>query len=137
MKLIRSLCTVTLASVFAMSAWGQSTATVSGTITDPTGAVVPNAHVTVHSLATGIDRDATTDGAGLYAVPSLQPGDYQIRTTAAGFSTYRVDKVTLDVDQSVVVNMKLGLSSAGETVQVESTASQIEAQTITVGCRVI
>jgi hypothetical protein len=56
-----------------------------------------------------------------------------VQATASGFSTYTVEKVTLDVDQMVTVNMKLAVATAGETVQVESTASQIEAQTITVG----
>src|ERR1039457_5398228 len=133
MKLIQSLSLVVLAGVFAISASGQSTATLSGTVSDPTGAVLPNAQVQVHSLATGADRVITTDGAGLYVVPSLQPGDYQVRVSAPCFSAYTVQKVTLNVDQSVTVNMKLSIASAGETVQVESTASQIESQTITVG----
>jgi hypothetical protein len=114
-------------------ALAQSTATLSGTVTDPSGAVLPNAQVTVHSLATGLDRVLKTDGAGLYVVPSLEPGDYKVQATASGFSTYTVQKVTLDVDQAVTVNMKLAVATAGETVQVESTASQIEAETITVG----
>lgn len=133
MKLIHSLISATLAVVFAISASAQSTATLSGTLTDPTGAVLPNAQIQVHSLATGADREITTDGAGLYAVPSLQPGDYQVRATAPGFSAFTVQKVTLNVAQSATLNMKLSLASAGETVQVESAASQIESQTMTVG----
>src|ERR1700733_12721323 len=86
MKLIQSLCTAALAGVFAISAWGQSTATLTGVVTDPSGAVVPNANVTVHSLATGLDRVLVTDGAGIYVAPSLQPGDYKVSVTAAGFS---------------------------------------------------
>jgi hypothetical protein len=124
---------VAVVGLFAVQASAQSSATLSGTVTDPTGAVVATAHVKVHSLATGADRDLTTDGAGLYVAPSLQPGDYEVDASAPGFSTYRVQKVTLDVAQTVTVNMKLALSSAGETVQVESTASLIEADTITVG----
>jgi hypothetical protein len=95
--------------------------------------VVPNAKVTVHSLATGLDRVIETDGAGLYVAPSLQPGDYKVSVTAMGFSTDTVEKVTLDVDMQITANLKLSLASAGETVQVESAASQIEASTITVG----
>jgi hypothetical protein len=114
-------------------AWGQSTATLSGTLTDPSGAVVPHAHVVVHSLATGADRDIDTDADGLYVVPSLQPGDYSVKATADGFSAYTVQKVTLDVDQKVTVDMHLALSSSGETVQVESTGTQIESTTMTVG----
>jgi hypothetical protein len=115
------------------ASFAQSTATLAGTVTDPSGAVVPGAQVTVHSLATGLDRQLVTDSAGLYVAPSLVPGDYQVQVKAAGFSQYTVQKVTVDVDQRVTVNIPLALSSAGETVQVESSASQIETQTITVG----
>lgn len=133
MKLVRSLGLALLVVVFAAHAGAQSTATLTGTVSDPTGAVLPGAQVTVHSLATGADRTITTDGAGLYAIPSLQPGDYEVDASAPGFSTYKVQKVTLDVSKTVTVNMQLALSSAGATVQVESTASQIESQSMTVG----
>ncbi len=133
MKLARLILSMVVVSGLAINGFGQSSATLSGTVTDPSGAVVPNADVKVHSLATGADREIKTDGAGLYAVPSLQPGDYQVQASAPGFSAYTVQKVTLDVAQSVTVNMKLSVSSAGATVEVESIASQIESQTITVG----
>ena len=86
MKHTQMFCVAALCSVFALGAWGQSTATISGTVTDPSGAVVVNAHVTVHSLATGADRVINTDTDGLYAVPSLQPGDYNIQATAPGLT---------------------------------------------------
>jgi hypothetical protein len=124
---------VVLLLLSAGACFAQSTATLSGAVTDPSGAVVPGAQVTVHSLATGLDRQITTDNAGIYVVPSLEPGDYQVQAKAAGFSTYTVKKVTLEVDQRVTVNMALAVTSAGETIQVESTASQIETQTMTVG----
>jgi len=122
-----------LLSACALGAWAQSTASLSGTVTDPSGAVVPNAQVIVHSLGTGEDRVVKTDSAGIYEVPSLQPGDYKVQATASGFSTYTVPKITLDVDRSVTVNMNLAVTSAGETVHVESAVQEIEAQTITVG----
>jgi hypothetical protein len=122
-----------LLGVCAMGAWGQSTASLSGTVTDPSGAVIVNAEITVHSLGTGVDRVVNTDSAGLYVVPSLQPGDYKVQAKAGGFSGYTVPKVTLDVDRAVTVNMHLAVTSAGETVQVESATQEIEAQTITVG----
>lgn len=134
MKLRMSIVFALFLAFGAIGAWAQSTATLSGTVTDPTGAVVAGAAVKIHSLATGTDRDVVTDSAGLYAAPSLQPGDYSVVATAAGFSSYRVQKVTLDVDQHISLNMNLALASAGETVQVESsTISQIETQTMTVG----
>ena len=126
-----------LAVLFAattVAAFGQSTASLSGTVTDPTGAAVPGAHVVVHSLATGTDRPVDTDSAGLYAVPALEPGDYSVQASAAGFSKTTVPKVTLNVDSKVTLNLKLAVGSTGETVQVEaSAANQIQAETITVG----
>jgi hypothetical protein len=124
---------VTLLGISGIHASAQSTATLSGVVTDPSGAVVPNVHITVHSLATGLDRSLVTDSAGIYVVPSLQPGDYQIEATAPGFSKVTIKKVTLDVDTKVGANISLPLAAAGATIQVESTASQIETQTITVG----
>jgi hypothetical protein len=116
-----------------VSSWAQSTSSLTGTVTDPTGAVVANAKVKIHALGTGLDRDVVTDSAGIYAAPSLIPGDYRVEVTAAGFSSFRIDKVTLQVDERATANMKLAVSSAGETVQVESTSTQIEATTMTVG----
>jgi hypothetical protein len=124
---------VVLLLVSVSACFAQSTATLSGVITDPSGAVVPGAQVIVHSLATGLDRELVTDSAGIYVAPSLEPGDYRVQAKASGFSLYTVTKVTLDVDQRVTVNMALAPSAAGETVQVESTAAQIETQTMTVG----
>jgi hypothetical protein len=133
MRLRLFSATIALLGLSSLAAWGQSTASLSGTVTDPSGAVVAGAHVTVHSIGTGLDRVVNTDSAGLYDVPSLQPGDYKIEAKATGFSNYVVTKVTLDVDRQVTVNMRLAVSSAGETVQVESAVQEIEAQTITVG----
>jgi hypothetical protein len=133
MKITRYFAFACAVGVCALAAWSQSTATLSGTVTDPSGAVVANAHVIVHSLATGADRAVNTDSAGLYVVPSLQPGDYKIQANAGGFSAYTVPKVTLEVDRAVTVNIHLTVSSTGETVEVSSASTQIEAQTITVG----
>jgi hypothetical protein len=72
MKLGRSILLSVLASFFVGSALAQSTATLSGTVADPSGAVLPNAQVIVHSLSTGLDRVIMTDGAGIYATGGLQ-----------------------------------------------------------------
>jgi hypothetical protein len=127
------MCLVLFAAASA-AAFGQSTASLAGAVTDPSGAVIPGAHVTVHSIGTGKDRAVDTDSAGLYAVPALQPGDYSVRAVASGFSADTVPKVTLNVDTKVTLDLKLSVAAAGETVQVEGEgANQIETQTITVG----
>jgi hypothetical protein len=114
-------------------ACAQSTATLTGIVTDPSGAVVANAQVKIHSLATGGDRNVVTDNAGIYVAPSLQPGDYEVEATAAGFSAFKVQKISLALDQHVTINMKLAISSAGETVQVESGEPVIDTASSTVG----
>jgi Carboxypeptidase regulatory-like domain len=117
----------------APAGYAQSTATLSGTVTDPSGAVVPQAQITVNDLATGVNRVVSSDAAGNYAVPSLQPGNYSVSIQAAGFSPYRLPSVTLQVDQAVTANAKLRVASAGEVVQVQGAAPILDAQTITVG----
>ncbi len=117
----------------ASASYGQTTATISGVVTDPTGAVVPQAQIKVTGLATGIERSAVTDNAGVYLVPSLLPGDYKIDVQATGFGVYTVPKLQLDVDQKITVNAKLSVNSEGQSVQVSSAESVIVADTVTVG----
>ena len=134
MKQFRQLVFVlALLVMSAVGVWAQSTATLSGVVTDPSGAVVPGVHITVRSLGTGIDRETVTDDAGLYAFPSLQPGDYQLQATSGGFAQFIMKKVTLNVDQRAAVNIGLTPASTAQTVEVEGTAPQIETQTMTVG----
>jgi len=124
---------VMLLTLSAVCAMAQSTASLSGVVTDPTGAVVSGAEVTIHALGTGLARKVVTDSDGIYVAPSLQPGDYQVTATASGFSMVTIKKVTLDVDRKITANISLPVASAGATIQVESSTSQIETQTITVG----
>jgi hypothetical protein len=133
MKFSRFSAFVMVLAASALIAWGQSTASLSGTVTDPSGAVVAKAHVVVHSMETGVDRVVDTDSDGLYVVPGLVPGDYSVQVTASGFGPYKLEKLTILVDQQATANVKLVVATTGETVQVNSAADQIEAQTITVG----
>jgi Carboxypeptidase regulatory-like domain len=135
LKLSKGLLVVWLLLLMGASrSFAQSTASLGGTVTDPTGAVVPGASIKVRSLATNLVRETVSDSAGAYVVPSLQPGDYEIRTTAAGFGTSVIKSVTLQVDQSVTANVRLNVQSTGETVQVEAGAAPIiDSQTITMG----
>jgi hypothetical protein len=133
MKFARFIAFVTVLAASTLVAWGQSTASLSGTVTDPSGAVVAKAHVVVHSTDTGVDRVVDTDSAGLYVVPGLIPGNYSVQVTAGGFGPYKLEKLVILVDQQATANIRLAISATGETVQVSSATEQIEAQTITVG----
>ena len=133
MKLRHMLLESLFLAAAAACTWGQSTATLTGIVTDPSGAVVANAQVKIHSAATGGDRNVVTDSAGIYVAPSLQPGEYTVEASATGFSAFKVERLTLELDAHITLNMKLAVSSVGETVEVEGGAPIIEAGSITVG----
>ncbi len=132
MRRILSLATAALV-LPAAGAYAQSTATLTGVVTDPTGATVPGATVVIHGLQTGLERTLKTDSGGVYSAPSMQPGDYSVTINATGFGPFKVGKVTLLVDQRTAVDAKLTLGNSAQTIEVESAAPIMDTDTITVG----
>src|SRR6267378_7182479 len=111
-----------------------SGATVSGTVSDPSGSAVPKAQITIKDVATGVTRVLVSDNAGLYSAPNLLPGSYEISVTAPGFSTQRRTGLMLTVgaQQTVDISMQLGQMSqtvevTTETPTVELTSSELSA----------
>ena len=113
-----------------------SGATLSGTITDASGARISNAQVTVQNMATGITRTVTTDEAGFYTVPNLLPDDYKIMVTANGFSTTEDSRITLAVGAEQVLNLKMAVGQVSQKVEVTAGASAVELATSSVGSEV-
>src|SRR6204780_426719 len=101
------------------SAFAQN-ATVTGTVTDSTGAVVVKASVTAHNVNTNIDRTAESSAEGTYTVAQLPPGSYNLKVTKDGFKTVDVSAVTLTVDQNFTLNIKLEVSSVVASVEVSA-----------------
>jgi len=97
--------------------YAQYSANVQGTVTDPTGAVVPGATVTLTNTATAIQDTATTNSSGAYRFDSLTPGDYEIAVEAKGFEKAIV-KRHIGTDETAGVNIALTLGSASATVEV-------------------
>ena len=91
-----------------------------GTVTDPTGAVVPKATVLVEDTEKGIRRTSITDDSGGYEVPGLQPGTYRITARISGFQTEVIKDVTVNVGQTVILDFHLKISPGSETVEVNT-----------------
>jgi hypothetical protein len=101
----------------------ENTGTITGTVKDQTGAVLPGVSVTVKHVQTGATKDITTDQSGLYSVPALQPGEYEVTFALTGFQSQIVKGVQLHVADRLEVNGLLAAGGVSESVQV-SAASQ-------------
>ncbi len=104
-------------------------ATILGTITDPAGAVVANAQVTIKDIATGVDRTVTTNSVGFYAAPNLASGKYEVQISAPGFSVGRASDITLTVGAQQTVNIVLHVGKANALVEVTGVAAGVELAT--------
>ena len=91
-------------------------ATLSGTVMDQSGGVVPQVAITVKNIATGITRNSTTSAAGFYSAPNLLPGTYEIRAAAQGFSSQVQTGVTLTAGEQRVLNFTLQVGQMSQTV---------------------
>jgi hypothetical protein len=109
------------------------TGTITGTVTDPSGAVVRNAGITILNEATNAVREAETNAAGDYTVTLLTPGRYRITVESAGFRRSFFSDVSIDVDQTVRVDFKLEVGATSEELQVKDTPPAIQTDTSTLG----
>ncbi|MGA8043971.1 MAG: carboxypeptidase-like regulatory domain-containing protein [Terracidiphilus sp.] len=125
---------IVLLLAFAVStARAQSTGSLQGTVTDSSGAVVPNATVTVESAATGVTRTVTTGPSGNYQVPALRPGTYKVEASAQGFARTTTTGVVVPVGTTVTTDIKLSVSTTQQTVEVNAQAPVVNETGISVG----
>jgi hypothetical protein len=97
----------------------QASASINGTVTDASGAVVPQAEVTAVNEATSATRSAQTSGSGTYSLPNLIPGAYDVTIDKSGLKTVKFVAVPLTVDQALTLDVKLELGGTSQTVTVE------------------
>jgi carboxypeptidase family protein/TonB-dependent receptor-like protein len=116
------------ANVFA-----QSTGTITGTVTDATGAVVPNATVTVRNQNTGEERTTQTDSAGVYLVPSLSIGTYRVEVKSPGMQTMVANDLPTEVGTAVRQDFSLKVSATSTTIEITGTAPVVESNAVSVG----
>src|SRR5579862_6228752 len=106
---------------------------ISGTITDPGGALIPGAQVVLLNPATGVTQHTVASSAGLYTFISLNPGAYRVTASQTGFASVAIDNITVSVDQVTEVNLALRVGVATETVTVTEGTELVEPSNSTVG----
>src|SRR5256885_9575671 len=117
----------------AQGALAQSTASLSGTVTDASGATVPNARVVVTNQGTGVTSSTQTDASGAYLFPSLPMGVYRLEVSASSFQTAIIGNLRLEVATSVSQNVQLKVGEATQRVEIVADAAVIEATTNSMG----
>ena len=110
--------------------------TLSGTVTDASGALVPDAQVSIKNVGTGVERTVATDSAGLYTAPNLLPGSYEVTVTAAGFATEVRSGITLTVGAQQVLNVTLKVGAVTEKVEVTGAAPAVQLASSTISAQV-
>jgi len=103
-------------------AQGETTSAIVGQVTDPTGAVVPGATVTVTNGETGLERRAQTDSDGRFNLPQLKPGTYSVKVEVQGLLSQQNDKVFAGLGQKQTVDFVLGLAQSKQFIEVSSEA---------------
>lgn len=109
-----------------VAAQSAASATITGTVVDPQGAVIPGAKVTATNIATGVGRTVSTTSSGNYTIPNLVPGTYNVGVEAKGFAAGETKGITLNVGQQRDLGFKLAISGATESVEVTTEAPLIE-----------
>jgi Carboxypeptidase regulatory-like domain len=95
-------------------------ATLTGVVSDPTGAVVPNAKITLKDAVSGTDRDTVSNGDGYYTFASVPVGSYSLLVAGTGFKDYRADGITLGGGAQINANVTLTVGTADQTVSVDA-----------------
>ncbi len=109
--------------------FGQASAgtgSISGVVTDPSGAVIPNVQVSVRNLSTNATRTVSTNEVGRYEVIALQPGSYEVTASKSGFATLVRRGLTIDIGEKAVVDLSLSVSATVETVNVVEDSPIVE-----------
>ncbi|HTV08135.1 MAG TPA: TonB-dependent receptor [Candidatus Aquilonibacter sp.] len=107
--------------------------TISGAVTDPSGAVIPGAQIVVKEIHTGTVNRTKSDAAGQYVVPFLLPGDYTVTATAQGFETLTHSNITLESQGHPIVNLAMKIGNTGETVTVTAAPPLLDQSNASVG----
>lgn len=130
-RIVRSGLLVCTLSVPA--AWAQSTASISGSVKDPSGAVLPGVEVAVTQTDTALRRTAVTNETGSYTLTNLPVGPYRFEAALPGFRTYVQTGIVLQVNDTPSINVVLEVGQVSETVEVQANAALVETRSTGIG----
>jgi len=130
---VRCMTVLTIVLAVSAGAPGQSTATLQGTVTDPSNAAVANATVVIRSVSTGVEHRTATDSAGAYFIPGLLPDVYRVEVTASGFRKFVVRDLKLDVATTVSENAHLVVGAVTQEIDVTGGVPLVDTSTVSVG----
>jgi hypothetical protein len=123
-KFVRLLLSLFISHAFLL-AQGETTSAIVGSVSDPLGAAIPGANVTVINVENGLKRSAKTDDAGRFSFPQLKPGVYSVRADADRFEAQQNNSLTAGLGQKETIDFKLNIASQNATVQVQDQAPLI------------
>lgn len=130
----RSIFLICLLIIYSSLACAQAgRGSISGLVTDPSGAIIPGTRIIAQSQATGVKLSTVSTAAGLYSFISLAPGEYEVTASAKGFETLVSKNINVSVDQVTTVNLALKVGSVSEVVTVNESTALVEASNSTVG----
>jgi hypothetical protein len=113
--------------------WAQSTAQISGIVSDPSGAVLPGVEVTATQTETGLIRSVVTNETGSYTMPDLPVGPYRLEADLAGFRTFKQSRIVMVVGRNPVININLSVGQVSETIEVQADAALVETRSTGIG----
>jgi len=129
----RIVVVVLLVCVYAAAAWGQATTALRGTLTDPRGAVIPGAQVTIVNTSTNFTRSTTSNADGIYAFVEVLPGTYNLTVEAKGFQKHEELGMELRVDLPATVNIQMKVGMVTEVVSITAEAPALNTTDASVG----
>lgn len=136
-SLIKTYVVIAIISSFLFcgsnAAWGDITGSISGIVTDPSGAVIPGATVVATALSTNVQRTTVTDAKGFYAFPSLSVNQYTVTVSQPGYNKFSVSGVIINANSAVRIDIHLTLGKVTNTVAVRSDTLRIETQSTQMG----
>jgi hypothetical protein len=131
----RNLLRILAAAVYALPMYGQTanTGAIAGSVSDPSGALVPRAAVVVNSQGTGEERDVTTDAEGSFSAPFLTPGNYDLTVRTPGFAPLILRGVQVRITEVSRVKIQLTISGTKEQIAVSAKPPLLQTENATLG----